>query len=347
MKKTMPRISLGLDRYSGLWIWAALIVVFGVLRPDTFLTSTTLHSVAAQQAIVAMLALGLVIPLATGVFDLSIGAVVGFAAVFVTLLQSEHGLSMWPAIALTVLACAFIGVVNGFVVVVLKVDSFIATLGSSSVVVAIQTIVTNLQQPIPPNDAGWRSLTQTEVFGFQIIVVYMIVLGLILWWVLEYTPFGRFVYATGGNREAARLSGVRVDRLIFISLVTSAAIGSIAGILYASRTAPSLTFGNTLLLPAFAAAFLGTTQLKPGKFNVWGTILAIYALATGIKGLQLINNQRWLDDMFNGVALIGAVALAGARLRAAQHERRIKTVDPDSKLIDTDADPGTLTGTHR
>ena len=99
--------------------------------------------------------------------------------------------------------------------------------------------------------------------------------------------------------------------------------------------------------PTSTGAFLGTTQLKPGKFNVWGTIVAIYALATGIKGLQLINNQRWLDDMFNGVALIGAVALAGARLRAAQHERRIKAVDPDSTPSDADADPGTLTGTHR
>lgn len=321
----MPRISLGMDRFSGLWIWGGLILLFSLLRPDTFLSLITLHSVAAQQAIVAILALALVVPLAAGVFDLSIGANVGFSAVLVTMLQSNQGYSMWTSIAITVAASALIGVFNGLVVVVLKVDSFIATLGSSSIIVAVQTIVTKLQQPVPPVGEAWRKLTQTEVFGFQIVVVYMLAIGLLLWWVLEYTPFGRFIYATGGNREAARLSGVRVSRLVFTSLVISAVIGSIAGILYASRTAPSLTFGNTLLLPAFAAAFLGTTQLKPGRFNVWGTVIAIYALATGIKGLQLINNQRWLDDMFNGVALIAAVALAGARLRAAQHERRIQS----------------------
>lgn len=325
---TRPRISLGMDRFSGLWIWAGLAVIFGILRPDTFLSSVTFHSVAAEQAIVAILALGLIIPLATGVFDLSIGANVGFAAVFVTMLQSQHHLGMWAAIAITVMVSALIGAVNGFVVVVLKVDSFIATLGSSSIIVATQTIVTKLQQPVPPPGNAWRNLTQTEVFGFQIIVVYMLVLGLIVWWVLEHTPFGRYLYAVGGNREAARLSGVRVDRLIFLSLVASAVIGSLAGIFYASRTAPSLTFGGTLLLPAFAAAFLGTTQLKPGKFNVWGTLIAIYTLATGIQGLQLLSDQQWLDDMFNGIALIAAVSLAGFRLRAAQHERRLQHAQP-------------------
>jgi ribose transport system permease protein len=302
--------SLGFDRFSGLYLWALFIVVFAIWVPDLFLTSGTLHSVAAQQSIAAIVALAVLIPLATGAYDLSVGATVNFAAIMVAVLQSNHGWDMWPAIGVTVLACLLIGVFNGVVVVGLKVNSFIATLGAASLITALQSITSGQSQPLPPSNAAWTNLTQREVFGFQVVFFYMLAIAVALWWVLAYTPVGRYVYATGGNAEAARLSGVRTGRWTFLSLVSSATLCGIAGVLYSSLSGPSLTFGGALLLPAFAAVFLGSTQLTPGRFNVWGTLIAMYVLATGIKGLQLVTGVQWLADAFNGSAVIIAVAFA-------------------------------------
>ena len=154
-------------------------------------------------------------------------------------------------------------------------------------------------------------------------MLYLLILAFILWWLTAHTPVGRYLYAIGGNTEAARLSGVRIERYTTLALVTSATIAGLAGVMFSSLNGPSLDFGGTLLLPAFAAAFLGSTQLIPGRFNVWGTLLAIYVLATGVQGLQLVSGASWLNDMFNGVALIVAVALSIQRSPSA-HWARIK-----------------------
>lgn len=324
----LRRVNPGFDRYSGLYLWGLFIVVFGVWVPDLFLTSGTVHSLAAQQSIAAIVALAVLVPLACGCYDISVGATVNFSAILVTVLQTSRGWSMWSAILATVLVCALIGVVNGFVVVKLKVNSFIATLGAASIIAAAQAIISGGSQPLPPTAPGWSSLTQREVLGFQIVFVYMLIIALVVWWVLSQTPVGRYVYAVGGNSEAARLSGVRTGGWTWASLVTSATLCGIAGVLYASLSGPSLTFGGALLLPAFAAVFLGSTQLTPGRANVWGTLIALYALATGIKGLQLVTGVQWLPDLFNGAALIIAVSFAIWRQQRVPRRTPPPAADP-------------------
>ena len=318
------RISLGFERFSGLYLWALFIIVFGIWTPSLFLSQATLHSVASQQAIGAILGLAVLVPLVAGAYDLSVGASVNLCAILVSLLQSSHGWSMWPAIACGVGAGVVIGAVNGFIVVKLRVNSFIATLGTTSVISAVQVMVTNNQQPFPASGRIWSDLTQLQIGGFQDVVIYLLVIAFLVWWMLEHTPVGRYLHAVGGNPEAARLSGVKVDRWTWLSLVMSGTICGIAGVLYASQSGPSLTFGSALMLPAFAAVFLGLTQIKPGRFNVWGTMLAIYALATGVKGLQLVTSDQWLNDLFNGVALIGAVSFAIWRQRRGASRRPSK-----------------------
>ena len=200
-------------------------------------------------------------------------------------------------------------------------NSFIATLGMGSILAAVEVIISSNSQPIPPTSTAWNNFTQTTVGGFQIVVLYLLILAFILWWLTAHTPVGRYLYAIGGNAEAARLSGVRIKRYTTFALVISATIAGFAGIMFSSLNGPSLDFGSTLLLPAFAAAFLGSTQLIPGRFNVWGTLLAIYVLATGVQGLQLVSGASWLSDMFNGVALIIAVALSIKRSPSALGQR--------------------------
>jgi ribose transport system permease protein len=142
-------------------------------------------------------------------------------------------------------------------------------------------------------------------------VYLMLAVGLVVWYLLERTPLGRRVYATGGNIEAARLAGVRVAAVVICSLIACATIAAFAGMLVTANLGTGdPTIGPAYLLPAFSAAFLGSTQFRGGRFNVWGTIVAVYVLATGVKGLQLAGAPIWIPDLFNGVALLLAVGLA-------------------------------------
>lgn len=313
--------SLGFDRFSGLYLWAAIIIFF-TLRQDQFATPGTAHTIAGQQSIVGMLALALMVPLACGAFDLSVGSVANFATVNAVLFINSGW--AWPiAAVVAVLISLAIGAVNALVVVRLHVSSFITTLGIGSMVMATQVVVTANTQPAYPLNPSWATFTNHSVFGFQIIFVYFLLAALILWWVLARTPVGRYLYAIGSNEEAARLSGLRVGGFVGASLIASATIAGIAGVMFASLTGPSLTYGSGYLLPAFAAAFLGSTQLVPGRFNVWGTVIAILVLATGVQGLQIAYPQaQWLQPMFSGAALIIAVAIAANRQRAGEERKR-------------------------
>lgn len=318
----MRRRTFGFGRFSGLYLWALFIAVFGAWKPSLFLTGTTVHSIAAEQAVAAMIAVGVLIPLAAGTYDLSIGATANLAAILATWVQDSRHWPVLPAIALALAVALAIGAINGFLVVRLGLSSFIATLGMATVVTAVQEIIAGASQPLPPTSVTWARITQVQVAGFQIIIVYLLVFAAGVWWVLARTPAGRYLYAVGSNPEASRLSGVDVGRWVWTSLIASAAICGAAGVLYASQNGPSLTFGSALLLPAFAAVFLGSTQLTPGRVNVWGTMLAVFVLATGVKGMQLVTGAQWLNDMFNGVALIVAVAFAVWRHRK-ESERRV------------------------
>jgi ribose transport system permease protein len=350
ISRTRPR--LGLERFSALYLWAVFIIVFGIWTPSEFLTSATLQSVATGQAISAMIAIAVLIPLACGEFDLSVGANANFTGIVAILVQVNLHWNFVLSVLFSVLLGVLIGAVNGLIVVRLRVSSFIATLGMGSVLAALLIIVTGSAQPPPVTSKAWSDFTQFSLGGTQIVVVYMLVLGVLAWWFLQHTPAGRYIFAVGGNREAARLSGVRVNWWSFSTLVISGGIAGLAGVLYTSLTGPSLTFGNSLLLPAFAAAFLGSTQLLPGRFNVWGTLIAIYVLATGVQGLELVSGQQWLSPMFNGVALILAVALAVGRQHqisrgAGKRAAREQPDEPDvmaaaQQATDTQSEPLSL-----
>lgn len=331
-------MAISLERFSGIYLFVIFVLVFTFADSGEFFTASTLHSVAATQSVQAILALAVLIPLVAGQFDLSVGATANLTGIVAIIAQNMWGWPLVPSLMFAIVLGFFIGFVNGFVVVKLAVNSFIATLGMGSILSAFLVIVTAGQQPQPVTTNTWNNIAQFQLGGFAIVVLEMLVLAFIVWWVLDWTPVGRKLYATGGNAEAARLSGVRVNRIAWGTLIMSGGIAGIGGILFSSLYGPSLSFGPTLLLPAFAAAFLGSTQLQPGRFNVWGTLIAIYVLATGVEGLQLLSGQQWLSDMFNGVALVVAVALAVSRERREKsgrvRSRRRDLPEPDRDATD-------------
>ena len=310
-----------LEKFSALYLFVGFIVLFGLWAPTTFLTMASVHSIASQQAVAGIIAIAILVPMTCGNFDLSVGANANLAGILAIVMQVNHHWSAVASIALAIGVGVVVGWLNGLLVVKFHINSFIATLGMGSILAATEIIVTGGLQPAAPTSTAWYNLTQAQFGGFQVVFFYLIAVALIAWWALDFTPPGRYLYAVGGNSEAARLSGVRVGRVTWGSLIVAGGVAGLGGVLYTSLTGPSLTFGSTLLLPAFAAPFLGSTQLQPGRFNVWGTIIAIYVLATGVQGLQLVSGQQWLSDMFNGVALIIAVGLSVARQNRPIRER--------------------------
>jgi ribose transport system permease protein len=316
-EKTSGGFSLGLDRFSGLYVWAALIILFALWVPTTFLRANNLSIVAGQSAITAMLALGIIIPLAAGVFDLSFAGVAG-VSVAVTIWLQTQGWNAILAAAAAIVVSILIGATNGFVVVNLKVSSFIATLGMSSLLVAAEYWITDGKQIVSGFSQAFVDFFSWKILGIPLPFYLMLGLAAIIYIVIEYLPVGRYLYASGGNPAAARLAGVRVDRVVFGSLVASALVAGVTGVILASQLRQaSPTVGPSYLLPAFSAVFLGSTQIKPGRVNVIGTLIAIYLLATGVKGLQLAGAPTYVTDLFNGAALIIAVALAARSARKA------------------------------
>jgi ribose transport system permease protein len=306
------RINFGFDKYSGLYVWALLVVIFALWIPELFLQSSTFKQVLTFQAISAIIALGLILPVAAGAFDLTIAGTVTVSVCF-TAWALTNGYGIVVAAGGSILIGLVIGLANSFVVVKLKVNSFIGTLGMSSILIAIAYMITDSSQ-IVLSTAGYApffEFARTEVLGLPLSVYYAGAIALLLWWILEYTPGGRYLYAVGGNPVASRLAGVRVGRVTMLAFLASGASSAFAGIVYLATIGTATPdSGSGYLLPAFSAVFLGATQIRPGRVNVLGTLVAIFLLATGVTGLQLAGAPSYVTQLFNGVALIVAVALA-------------------------------------
>jgi ribose transport system permease protein len=299
-----------LGRYALVFALAALIVVFSLLRPDTFFTTGNFQSILTTEAVLVILALGVILPLAAGEFDLSVAAVLGFSAGLLAHLTANLHWAIAPALLVTLAAALAIGAVNGLFVVRFGVNSFITTLGIGTIVGGLALAIFGAET-IGGIPSSFTSPFREKLFGLQVPVYLALALVVVIWFFLEHTPTGRHLFFTGEGREAARLSGLRVNRIRFWSLVASAGFAWLAGIVLAAQTgAAQASYGSPFLLPAFAAGFLGATTIKVGRQNAWGTVVAVYLLAVGTTGLQLLGAADWVDDVFNGSALVLGVALA-------------------------------------
>lgn len=301
--------------------WVAVIVIFGLLRPETFLSSANLASILASQAILVVVALGLIIPLAAGDYDLSVSSVVLLSAMLVAILNSILDVPIPLAIAVALGAGIIVGLINGALVVLVGIDSLIVTLGMGTFVTGFVQFISGSDTVSGISGALVNAVIVWRFLGIPLGFYYAMVVALLVWYMFSFTPVGRRLLVVGRGREVARLSGIRVGAVRWGSLVASAGIAAFAGILYAGTSgAASPTSGLELLLPAFAAAFLGATAISPGRFNAWGTVVAVYFLVTGITGLQLMGAQSYVQNLFYGAALIFAVTLSQfvRRRRAAR-----------------------------
>ncbi|MDX3727417.1 ABC transporter permease [Streptomyces caniscabiei] len=309
--------ALSFRNIGAVYVWLVIAVLFSVWAPETFPTVTTVKQVLNGNAVAGLVALSVVPPLAARVFDLSVAYTMSLTSVLTAYFLVTAGLGPSAAIALAMTAALLIGVVNGVVVVVLRVDSFIATLATGALIQSLITMVTNdssitgVQLLAEP----FASIAQLDAGGITLPVMYLLLAAVAIWFLLEHTATGRRLYATGFNADAARLQGVRTDRLRFLTLVTSALLSGAAGVVFASSVGSgSPTAGTPYLLSAYAAAFVGATQLRAGRFNAWGTVLAVLLLGTGVTGLGLATSAPWAASLFTGSVLIVALVLTGGRI---------------------------------
>lgn len=312
------RVARGLafNNIGAIYVWLGIVVLFSIWVPDTFPTVSTVKQVLNANALTALAALSITIPLAARVFDLSFAYTMTLTGV-ITAHFLTVGVPLAPALLLGLGAGVLIGVVNAVVVVVMRIDSFIGTLATGSLIQALITMATSGTAIISPKlQGGFAKIGQTNIAGFTLPVAYVLVIATAMWFLLEHTATGRRLYATGFNPDASKLAGVRTNRLRFMSLVVSGSLAGASGLVLASTVGsgdPSA--GTAYLLPAFAAAFLGATQLKHGRFNAFGTLIAVLLLGTGTTGLALANAPQWSADMFVGVVLIASLAVTGIQRR--------------------------------
>lgn len=309
-RRNWLRQNLGIRNIAAVYLWIALVVIFSLVIPDTFLQWDTWRSLISNESVTCLVAIGLVLPIAAGALDLAIGMEVGLGTVLVARLLVGTHMSVPVAIAVSLLVGAASGALSWLMITKARIPAFIATLGVSSLLAALVAWVSHSQQilNLPPELAR---IAKGQLFGLGYPFYIMLVVAVILWFVMDRTAVGRRVHATGANHDAAELSGIHTSRILLFALATCGAVGALSGVLLAAElSAGDPTIGPGYLLPVIAAVFLGSTQFARGRVNVWGTVVAAYVLATGVKGLQLAGLPVWIPDLFNGLALIIAVGMA-------------------------------------
>jgi ribose transport system permease protein len=305
-----------LVRYGLLFVTIALIVLFTLLLPSTFLTPLTFRSILSDQSIVALVSLAQMIPLAANKFDLSVGYGIGLAHILSIGFQVEAGLH-WPIAVLLVCAVGLgVGIINGFLVEAAQIDSFIATLGTGSILYAISIAFSGGRQIVGQLPAGFTAINDMVFVGVPAPALYVLVLAVALWIAFEYLPIGRYIYAIGANPKAAQLVGIRKSRYIVLAFAASGLITAFAGVVLGAKLQIGQSdVGPPYLLPSFVGALLGSTAFRLARVNVWGTIVAVILLSVGIAGIEQLGSSFYAEPLFNGTTLLIAVGLAGLTSR--------------------------------
>ncbi len=319
----------GLLPVYGLLILAVLLaILFSLILPDTFPTWLNVRSILGDKAVVAMLSLAATVPMMTGKIDLTVGYGVVLWHILAISLQI-NGVP-WPIAVLVVLALGLVfGLLNGLLVEVAQIDSFIATLGTGTVTYAVALWWTGGRQVIGRLPHAFFELDIARVLGVPVPAFYVVGLAAVLWVVSVYTPLGRYLYAIGANPRAAELNGIPTRRYVMLAFMVSGVITAFAGVILAARLrVGQASVGLEFLLPALVGAFLGSTTITPGRVNIWGTVVGVVILAIGISGIEQLGGAFWVEPAFNGATLLIAIGLAGWTGRRRVMARAVRPTAP-------------------
>jgi ribose transport system permease protein len=303
-------VEVSVKRYGLVAFLICLVIGFSLAMPTTFATRGNLDNILSTQTVVLMLTLGLLLPLNAGDFDLSIGANLVFTATLDTLIINDLHLNPTLAIFVGVAIGGIVGLVNAFLIVIIKLNGFITTLAVMTVLGAVSLGMTNAESIILNTNALYTATSQ-QVFGIPVGVYYVWLAALLLWYVLEKTPWGSHLRMTGSARDSSRLMGLPTNRIRISAFVVAGLMCGVAAFfLLGSVGSIDPSSSGDYLLEPFAAAFLGTAVAQIGFFNVTGSFVAIYIIVVGSTGLQILGVSAWAGTLFQGLVLIAGLLLA-------------------------------------
>ena len=292
---------------SGVLFALIILTLLLALTSPNFFTLTNIPIVLRNASFVGMVALGETLVILVGGIDLSIGTAAGLSAIIGALMLTQLGVPPLVAIPLTLLFGFALGLINSVFVAKLRLNPFIVTLASGEIFAGAILVITQ-GYPIRPLGSPFILLGQSAVLGIPLPFLFFIGAALLLWWVLAKTRFGRNIYAVGGNREAAALVGIRVERVEMLVFGLAGMFAALAGILYASRMdAAQPTVGEGWMLSAITAAIIGGTSLRGGEGTIIGTVFGALLLTVLQNGTVLLNVSGYWERI-----IIGSVVLVAA-----------------------------------
>jgi ribose transport system permease protein len=306
-----------LARYGTILSLVALIIAFSLSRPEVFPSLRNCLNILNQVSILGIIAIGLTVCLVIAQFDLSIGALATFGGYFAARIlmetKFESGIAIFAVVVLVLVMAMLIGVLNGALVSYLGISAIVETLAMGFIVGGVILGVSG-SRTISPTEipAAFKVIGQGTILGIPNPVIVMIVTALVLWLFLEHTQPGRNMYAIGGNKEAARLSGIPVKRYALVAMGICAACAALGGLVAAANLAAGRPqgVGETYLLNAFVAVFIGASTLRPGKFHVFGTAIGVLLIGVISNGLSILGVQTYWQYIVQGMLLILALISA-------------------------------------
>lgn len=301
----------GFFHLSGVYVLALLVLVFARLDHPYFLTVPTLKNILATSAIGGIVAIGAVVPFSAGLLDIQFGNIAGFALVMMTWLSTSTHLNDGLLAIITVVAGAAFGLASGLIVSVLRVNSLVVTLGMGTMALGLCYLAISART-VEANLAPWfTGIGRSQLGPIPVPVIALAVLAAVLYVWLEHTPSGREIRLIGSNAEAARMAGINVRLAQTLALTVSSLIAGVAGVIWCAQIGfGNSTNGANLLFPAISAVMLGSTQVRH-RVNVFGTVIAVLIIQTGVVGLDLHEGgtAAWPSSAFSGVLLLAAISI--------------------------------------
>ncbi len=299
-------------RYGTIAAFIVVVALFSFARPDTFATWENWQSILNLGSVVMIIAAALTLPMIMGDFDLSVGYNTQLMGAVAVVLLVNVGLSTGVTIVLTLLLGALVGAAIGGIVAWSKVSAFVITLGAGTIMLGVELRITdggrNIFEGIP---SSFSAIANKEILGLQLPIWIMFGVYILLWFITEHTVIGRYMAAIGGNPEAARLSGIRVEFVRLTGFVVVGLGAAIAGIILTAQAQQYYANAATgYLLPAYAGVFLGAATLRANQFHIFGTFVGVLFMQTIQTGLIIMNYSAYLANIIQGTILIVAVLLS-------------------------------------
>nr|BFE61199.1 ABC transporter permease [Dactylosporangium thailandense] len=323
------------SKFGLIGLLVLVIAVFSILSPETYFTTTNFRLILVNQTVTVIVALAATLPLLAHYLDASVGPMLGLAQGLAVWLIAVKGVPIWLAALVVLAAAVVVGVLNTVLVLRFGMQSIIATLATGSVLMGLLYMITGGRVIFQDVPESFTAIARGDLLGVPLPLIYLVVVILVLEFVVVWTPFGQRMYSMDGNLRGAARAGINVNAYTLRAFVGAAVLAALAGLLLASRIGSGQpAVGQQFLLPAFAAAFLGAAVLRPGRVNMLGTVIAAYFVSFTIAGLQHLGAATWIESVFNGVAVIVGVSVAGLAVRrrrqlAVRHVERLEASQAD------------------